>query len=105
MFALGSGLTKELTEKERRALSGVRVALRNFTDPPFIFLMDKERKLPLTYKELFLRCLNCWQILCLGLYRQNPSGSRYVLTNPGHFMEVYSSDMVGVLRFYRIPFV
>ncbi|CAH8497885.1 unnamed protein product [Dicrocoelium dendriticum] len=92
LFAVGNGLQPAL-ENQKSRMTGVNVSLRGFNQPPFSFMASERRRKPLTFGEIFLRCLTCWEILCLGLYRLDSRGFRYVLTNPQPNTVLFSQDM------------
>nr|CAH8873656.1 unnamed protein product [Trichobilharzia regenti] len=79
-FSVGAGL-QQGTIKQSTRMPGVKVSLRGFHHAPFKFLAREPRRKPLTFKEVYMRCLTCWQILCLGLYRWQEHGFRYVIAN------------------------
>ncbi|CAL8084795.1 unnamed protein product [Calicophoron daubneyi] len=91
-FAVGAGLQQALPDQKYR-MPGVNVCLRSFDQPPFSFMAREKRRKPLTFREVFLRCMTCWQILCLGLYRLEDRGFRYVLANPRPETVLYAHDM------------
>ncbi|KAA3680988.1 potassium large conductance calcium-activated channel subfamily M alpha member 1 [Paragonimus westermani] len=93
LFAVGAGLQPALPEQTHRMV-GVVVELRSFQQPPFSFMAKEQRRKPLTFGEVFTRCLTCWQLLCLGLYRLEPRGFRYVLANPKPSTILYAQDMI-----------
>ncbi|GAA51697.1 calcium-activated potassium channel subunit alpha-1 [Clonorchis sinensis] len=91
-FAVGAGLQPDSSDGACR-INGVNVALRNFDQPPFSYMAREQRRKPLTFGEVFIRCISCWQILCLGLYRMESRGFRYVLANPDPKTILYTQDM------------
>lgn len=51
---------------------------------------------PLRFREVFLRCICCWRIVCLGIYRLADQGFRYVLANPSPNTIIHLSDLVSL---------
>ncbi|VDP79684.1 unnamed protein product [Echinostoma caproni] len=74
-FAVGAGLQEGLPDQTHR-MPGVNVTLCGFDEPPFCFMANEQRR-----------------ILCLGLYRMENRGFRYVLANPQPKTLLYSTDM------------
>ncbi|CAH8642082.1 unnamed protein product [Heterobilharzia americana] len=91
-FSVGAGL-QQGTACQPTRMAGVKVSLRGFHHAPFKFLAREPRRKPMTFKEVYMRCLTCWQILCLGLYRWQEHGFRYVIANPMPETQIYENDM------------
>ncbi|CAH8611456.1 unnamed protein product [Schistosoma mattheei] len=91
-FSVGAGLQQQATPQSAR-MAGVKVSLRGFRHAPFKFLTRISLRKPLTFKDVYIRCITCWQILCLGLYRWQENGFRYVIANPMPDTQIYENDM------------
>nr|VZI09678.1 unnamed protein product [Spirometra erinaceieuropaei] len=81
-------------DSSKTPYAGVKVTITSMNEPPFRSLFQRPSKRPLRYKDVFSRAMTCWRTLCLGLYRLDQRGFRFVFTNPPRNIQVRPDDQV-----------